>query len=97
VRPALPPQPRQGHRQGHRNGPQALGSRRAQPEDPVLPPLLERPELPGHLQDHGYFLSPIVCRVDATHRFRDTAFTLRVVESEACVKCLMPTLSLAGD
>lgn len=57
-----------------------------------------RPELPSHWEGRG-FLSPVLC-TEPTHRYRDSAYTLRYVDSELCVQCCTdanPALALAGD
>jgi hypothetical protein len=62
----------------------------------------ERPELPSHWEGRA-FLSPIVCTVDPTHRYRGLEqWTLRYTDSELCVPCCTeanPALALAevGD
>jgi hypothetical protein len=56
----------------------------------------ERPALPAHLAE-TCFLSPIVCEVQ-THRYRNTAYTLRFLDDEDCCQCVVHTRTLkAGD
>jgi hypothetical protein len=45
-----------------------------------------RPELPASLAQ-SCFLSPIGCD-NPRHRYRDTAYTLRYLETEMCVQCV---------
>jgi hypothetical protein len=54
-----------------------------------------RPELPKHLGE-TCFLSPITCS-NPNHRYRESAFTLRFLDTEDCVQCTTTTHQLAGD
>jgi hypothetical protein len=54
----------------------------------------ERPALPGHLRS-TCFLSPIGCQ-NAAHRYLDSGYTLRFLDSELCVQCVGQRTSLNG-
>lgn len=63
--------------QGHQ--PSATNGRTAIPQQ-------ERPTLPKHLRETT-FLSPITC-AEPSHRYRETAYTLRFLDSELCCMCI---------
>jgi hypothetical protein len=58
----------------------------ATPPSPVGPQPQERPRLPTHLAG-ACFLSPITC-LDAFHRYRETRYTLRFLDTELCTMCV---------
>jgi hypothetical protein len=77
------------------------GKARPHPQLRVTAPTLvptstpQRPELPPHLALTA-FLSPILC-ANPVHRFRDTAYTLRFLDTEGCCQCVAQSSALAGD
>ena len=55
-----------------------------------------RPELPPHLAE-TCFLSPLLCEI-SSHRYRNSAFTLRFLDDEDCTQCVTQMRNLkAGD